>query len=220
VRILDDIEGWIKLKLKQSNGVTIKKAIEKYLNKTNEILLFMDKDRFVEKLKEFKPLREVYERLGFAETIIEKKVRRFERIPLTEPLPSLNTSSEVLNLLSSYDCSNIEIGILTFLSGVREVEDHYIIGEVEADLLAVSKITLEVQVLDYLVPTHIIWDCAANGERFLDSLTLCAEYFFKTYNNSALAENTSFAHEYAIQSAEKAGGEKYVDFYQLLLGDW
>lgn len=93
-------------------------------------------------------------------------------------------------------------------------------GEVEADLLAVSKITLEVKVLDYIVPTHVISDCAANGERFLDSLALCAEYFFKTYNDSALAENISYAHEFAIQSAEKAGGEKYVDFYQLLLGDW
>lgn len=180
----------------------------------------MDRDRFVVKLKEFTPSREVYEKLGFSEAFIAKMIRSHECVPIEELRINPEPNSEILKLLSFYDCSTVEIGVLSFNNEVSEVEDYYIIGNVEADLLALNKITLEIQVLDYLVPTHVIWDCAANGECFLDSLALCAEYFFKTYNDAALAENTSFAHEYAIQSAEKAGGEKYADFYQLLLGDW
>lgn len=126
----------------------------------------MNNDSFVVKLKEFTPSREVYEQDGYSEFLIEKKLRKCECVPLAKPLTNPNNKSEILNLLSSYDCTNVEIGVLTFNNEVSEDGDYYIIGNVEADLLALNKITLEIQVLDYLVPSHVIWACAANGERF------------------------------------------------------
>jgi hypothetical protein len=179
----------------------------------------MDKDHFVIKLKDFTPSREVYDKLGLSEAFIAKVIRSHQCVPFSELRFNPEPNNEIFKLLSSYDCSTVEIGVLTFNNEVSEVGNYYIIGNVEADLLALNRITLEIQVLDYLVPSHVIWDCAANGERLLDALALCAEHFFKIHHNSALSENASFIHEHVLQCAEKAGGEKYVDFYKLLLGD-
>ena len=178
----------------------------------------MDKDEFALKLKMFKPSKEAFLPYGFKEGEIEKMVRRYDCIPVDAKTYPSDVNSEVLKLLYSYDCSIVEIGILTFSKKVEEIEDYFIIGEVEADILALNKITLEVQVLDHSNLSWVIWPCASNGNYFLDALLLSVEYFSQLLNKPELAANPSFAYEYVLRCSEKAGGDKHIEFYKLLLG--
>ncbi|NII26637.1 hypothetical protein HB364_16225 [Pseudoflavitalea sp. X16] len=180
----------------------------------------MKKDEFVIELKKYNLSRGDLEKLHISEELIDKEIRNHVCVLRKQPLINLFVNSEVVSLLNYYDCTNVVIGVLTFSGEIDETDDYYLIGQVEADLLAINKITLEVQVLDYLDLNHVIFNCAVNGESFLDAILICAEYFSHVLKSDDLTVDKLFTFNYVQQSAEKAGGDKYIEFYKLLLVYW
>jgi hypothetical protein len=64
----------------------------------------------------------VYEKLGLSEAFISKMIKSHECVPFAEPRSNTETNIEIFKLLSSYDCSNIEIGVLTFNIEASDME--------------------------------------------------------------------------------------------------
>ncbi len=178
----------------------------------------MNKDSFVKEIKRYTPSRDDFKGLGVSEGFIERELKKYDCFQREAPISNVFINSEVLHLVNWYDCSKLEIGVLRFSNIISETEDHYLIGEIEADVLAVNKITLEIEVLDYTDLNWVIWSCAQNGQMFLDAILLSAEYFSKMLTNDDLNQDTAFRHKYVLECAEKAGGGKYIEFYKLLLG--
>ena len=129
----------------------------------------------------------------------------------------LYTEDPLLSLVNCYDCSKVEIGCISFLESPIEEIGFYQVGNVDADILAINKITFKVEVLDYTSKNHVIWECAVNSDNFLNALLLCAEILTARLKN--LSEDDPLISEEDINHcANTAGGEEYTDFYQMLIG--
>ncbi|HZH63780.1 MAG TPA: hypothetical protein VEY10_02740 [Flavisolibacter sp.] len=180
----------------------------------------MEAENFVTELKKLSPPKSAYLNLGYPPSLAAEKLKAYECMSLnTKELSHQYFGNNVLlELLCNYNCSKIEIGVVSFVEKLVEVEDYYIIGNVEADILALNKLTLEVEVLDHENLDWTIWSCAANSEYFLNAILKCAEYFNKTICSNELSENSAFTYEYVLQCSDKAGGDKYIEFYKMLLG--
>lgn len=177
----------------------------------------MNAELFVAEIKNYAPSRESLEKFGLSEKFISKQLSKYNCHPRSKPLTEVLLNSEVLRLINEYDCSELTIGILSFANEITENENHFFIGNVEADILAINKVTHEIQVLDYTNLNWVINGCASNGATLLDALFQCIVFFSKSVDLDD-AEKNKLTYEYVLFSSEKAGGEKYVDFYKLLLG--
>lgn len=177
----------------------------------------MTSSEFAQKLEKLTPSKESFLKLGYSSDMVNKRLSEYKCIG-KEYIPQSYLNDDLLRLLTSYDCSAIQIGVVSFAKKIQEEENFYILGDVEADILALSKITLEVQVLDHENIDWVIWTCAANGGYFLDAMLCAAEFFSIRIKNTELANDINFTYENVLKCATKAGGEKYIDFYKMLLG--
>ena len=73
---------------------------------------------------------------------------------------------ELVSLIKNFDCGNLQIGLISFFEEPLIEPLHLLIGNVELDILAINKSTLEIEVLDHDMRDHLIWSCASNGEAF------------------------------------------------------
>jgi hypothetical protein len=178
----------------------------------------MTPEYFVLKLKEVSPTKEILAANGFGDEEITQIMKSYACAPRAD---HINASSDtLLRLLSAYDCSNLEVGLIRFKEEVVEEVAYYIVGEVEADILGISKTTKEVCVLDHTISEHVVSFCASNSDAFLDALLSFASFLYQRLKNDTLFANTAFTKHWVHVCADKAGGEKYLDFYKMLLGDF
>lgn len=178
----------------------------------------MTPEYFVLKLKELSPTKEILAANGFGAEEIAQIMKSYT---CASRAGCVNSPSDtLLRLLSAYDCSNLEIGLIRFKREVVEDIAYYIVGEVETDILVISKTTKEICVLDHTVPEHVVSFCASNSDAFLDALLSFATFLFQRLKDETLFDNTAFIKHCVYVCAEKAGGEKYLDFYKMLLGDF
>lgn len=177
----------------------------------------MLKEQFAKELKKLTPAKEDFINLGYSFELANNRLKEYECIFKGEDFKRY-TNDELLDLLTFYDCSGLQIGIISFAKEIKENADYYLIGEAEADILALSKVTLEVIVLDHENTDWPIWTCAANGEHFLDAILHTASFFSSRIKNPKLVSNISYTYSNVLQCTDKAGGEKYLDFYKVLLG--
>ena len=180
----------------------------------------MKKDEFVFRLKQLAPSREDYHRLNFSDDSITELIKRFECNPLNNDLFNSIKNDEILELLNTYDCSKVEIGLLNLNKTVQEFPNYYLIGKIDSDIIALNKITLEIETLDHEGRNHLLWSCAASSKRFLNSILTAAEFFSRRIKDPGLANNKVFTNEYVLNCTDKAGGKKYIDFYKMLLGNF
>jgi hypothetical protein len=175
----------------------------------------IDKETFAQRLQELAPSKEELRRFDVDEQFIEFFRARFFCTPKPRSNNRLLTDATVLSLLQDFDCSKVEIAIITFLLDPVEGVTHYIFGNAEQDILALNKISGEIEVLDYADNTHVIWSCASSGESFLEALLVSAEYL----TNKLKSDNSHDKETYLFQHCvDVAGGHKYANFYQMLLG--
>lgn len=178
----------------------------------------MTPEYFVLKLKELSPTKDILSANGFSDEEIAQIMKSYTCAPRAG---HVNVHSDtLLRLLSAYDCSNLEIGLIRFKEEVVEDVSYYIVGEVEADFLGISKTTKEVHVLDHTVPEHVVSFCASNSDAFLDALLSFASFLYLRLKNETLLDNTTFTKLWVQVCTDKAGGEKYLEFYKMLLGDF
>jgi len=171
---------------------------------------------FVEKLKQLAPLPSELVGRGLSNDFIDYFIRRYICLPRIR-LNKFYNKGAIFNLINEYDCSTMEIANISFVQSVIEKDNYYQVGNLEQDILSINKISLEIEVLDFAEPRHRIWSCASNQENFLDALLLCADFYTKKVKSQLHTTDHTHALEIAYLCSEKAGGTKYLDFYEMLL---
>lgn len=126
----------------------------------------MNKEMFVDTLIKLAPSIEELKKHGLPDNFINQFIGSYRCYPKKSGNINIFTNDELLLLLQSYDCSKVEIGIVSFLNEIVETENHFEIGRVEQDTLFVNKVSLEVEVLDHENMNHVIWSFASNGKNF------------------------------------------------------
>lgn len=176
----------------------------------------MDESLFVEKLKELAPSKEDFSGYDVPDEFIEQIIKAYNCLPKKDRAIVI-TTDPLLALVTNYDCSNVEIGTIKFNESFTERVNYFDVGRVDADILCINKVSKKVQVLDYNKPTHIIWECASNSEKFMEALLICSKYLVSKLQDHAGDESSLTCLKYVNLSSEAAGGEEYREFYKMLL---
>ncbi len=129
-----------------------------------------------------------------------------------------NVSNPVLDLINRFDVSTLEIGMITFLKPVVEIEQRWLVGKDELLPIVINQLTEEVTVEQITPNRHTIQLCARSGGNFLAALLSIACFLGKCSYDTQLYEDDLAKYEQARKCAELAGGERYRSFYQYLLG--
>ncbi|WP_109693961.1 hypothetical protein [Chitinophaga deserti] len=160
---------------------------------------------------------EVYKQHGWSEKFIEDTFKRHTFLP-KEPSNTIPECVDpILNLVRSFDVSNVEIGMVRFNDKIVNGQDYIIFGRAETDDLVISKITNEILLLESGI-NHVLYYCASNSTTFLNALLQIAPIFQQRGIDVNLFENDAAQIKFASAFGETAGGEKYKDFYRMLLG--
>jgi len=178
----------------------------------------MNAEIFIRRLKELAPSVEDFKNYNVSENYIKDHISRYDCKPRYNTYFNIITSDEILQLLQAYDCSKVGIGNLSFVNEVIEAEDYYQIGNVELDILVLNKITLEIEVRDHDSLDYVIWPCASKSDLFLEALLACAVFLRSLLSNPLLEQDKDYMLDVVNLCSEKVGGEKYLDFYKMLLG--
>jgi len=173
---------------------------------------------FVEKLKLLAPSKDSLKKRNLPDDFINRFIQSYHCDAKSRINLDFYSNDVILKLLQYYDCSKVEIGIVTFASEINEEENFYQIGNVEQDILALNKTLLSIEVLDYANTNYIIWKCASSSSNFLDALLLCTEFFTLRVIDFSLGDDNKYLLERVNLCTEKAGGNQYRDFYKMLLG--
>jgi hypothetical protein len=178
----------------------------------------MDQDIFVTRLRKLAPAFEDFGERNLSDLFKKNFIERYYCPPKPKISQKSYSIDPIISLLQYYDCSKVEIGVVTFLKEIVEEVNYYQIGNIEQDILSVNKTILQIEVLDYLNRDHVIWECASNSGRFLEALLLSAEYFTSRIKSPSLINNHNYTFDRVDMCTEIAGGETYIDFYKMLLG--
>jgi hypothetical protein len=150
---------------------------------------------------------------GYSEKLAIKTVNTFN---IKKRKEKSNFNDELLELVDSYTAKNLEIGIVKFYENIVERSNFLIVGNVEADWLIVDKLTGFIKVIE-LHSEISLWDCAANGSKFLDAMLKAKLYIMKSSLDDKLLRN-EFDCTVAEECGRSAGGDQFIEFYKMLLG--
>jgi hypothetical protein len=78
--------------------------------------------------------------------------------------------------------------------------------------------TGEVVVVDESQLAHVIWPAAVDGGHLLEALLIAADFLKRRAMDEVDYEDFAAAGAAAERCADAAGGERYLDFYRMLLG--
>ncbi len=125
----------------------------------------------------------------------------------------------LLDLVLSFDASEVEIGMVCFSDKAETQGDAIVVGEVESDPLLVDRATGEIRVEEFGSDGHLLWRCARSEHEFLDALIVVADWSARAMEALEGVPVKSTDRDSAITNAAKlAGGGEYRDFYLMLLG--
>jgi hypothetical protein len=65
---------------------------------------------------------------------------------------------------------------------------------------------------------HLLWRAAKSGANLLEALLIAARFLAKTGVEALDFNDPTIAQPFALECATAAGGDKYLDFYKMLLG--
>lgn len=126
------------------------------------------------------------------------------------------SSNELFDLYDGWNVSKVEVGMIRFTGICFENPLGTEVGQVEADPLILLP-SNELVVMEYASNGHLLWEVARTPGDFLAAVAAAAKFLNERgcglidYNDFGLAQVT------AVRCAELAGGEKYRDFYYMLL---
>jgi hypothetical protein len=174
----------------------------------------MDANTFVKKLLEIVPTYQTLKALELPDDFILKIIDTYHIKPKEKT--SKYYEDDILELINSYDVSKIEIGMITFLNEIIENEELYIIGKADADYLVINKLTNEIEIHDEVDPEYIKLYCAKDSSSFLNTLIISCAFFNECAINKNLWKDKIKTYAKILECADKAGGEKYLDFFLIL----
>jgi hypothetical protein len=177
----------------------------------------MTEGEFIKRLREIPFAEEKYIEVGSGEAFIKRTLARYNPIQKTECIDLLG-SDPILNLVNTYDLSATDIGMVCFEYAISENEDYIVFAKFESEPVGISKIRKEIVMLSDETGLEGL-SCAMNSEKFLDSLIVAGEFLESLIINRA-ADSQEIICAMAHNCADLSGGQKYLDFYKLMLGCW
>jgi hypothetical protein len=176
----------------------------------------MTVSEFVSKLAAAAPCIEELQKIGLSET----EAMAFRKSSFCEPrdVPlGIPEANELFTLMNLWDLSAIEIGMVSLASAPAETPEGVRVGCVEADPLGMHA-DGELVVYEMGVPGHMLWPVAQSPNTFLKALAVAASFLGDRVVGKIDFEDFDAARNAARQCAALAGGERYDDFYSMLLG--
>ena len=176
----------------------------------------MDIKTFAEQLAHLSPSEAELVQLGISRVSAQHFRRSFvchEQHSATGP-----NASEIDEFLTSWDCSNVAIGMLRFSVPQRDRLGNVQIGWVEDDPVMITVEMGEICVFEQGQMTHMLWAAATNLPRFLDALIPAADFLAKRAIGKIDFDDPGVGRPVAEKCLLLAGGEKYRNFYLMLLG--
>lgn len=178
----------------------------------------MKAEEFVQKLAELAPSVEQLISMGITRIDTERQ-SYFALKKLGKSDSESKYTDELFRLANDFNLENVEIASITFFKDIKEFRNFYIFGKADLDLLSLNKDNGEIVTLDYTAECSIMYECALDGNKFLDALSEAAKYFELCGRDDSVYEDNNFAKSEALRFANLAGNpERYYPFYSLLLG--
>ena len=177
----------------------------------------MDVATFVTQLAEAAPSASDLEKCGLAGEQADEFVKSFHCVRRDRPLTEPSGSDLVLELLRNWDLSKVEIGMARFPGAHVEPSGMIRIGCVEADPLVILS-NGEIVAHELGTNEHLLWHVAKNGSTLLEALVIAARFLGERAVGKIHFDDYRAARSIASQCAFAAGGNKYADFYKMLLG--
>ncbi len=178
----------------------------------------MSEKDFVDRLKGTPFPKERYLSIGLDEDYIREKTSAYN--PKLKEVLAQNTyiNDPLARLVSDYDMSRTEIGMVRFGSNVSETEDYFCIGKFEVDFICVSKLSHEVVIVGFDDPLGIAYKCAQNSAMFLDAMIVAGKFLENCGVDKNLFNNQNSICLIAERCSDLAGGMDYLNFYKVLIG--
>lgn len=174
----------------------------------------MKANDFVEGLKNIKVEADLMKLEGLSDEFIEGLRKRY----ILNYIGDISVSSyPIIRLIENYDCSDLEIGMITFNAIIEETENYIYFGKFEIDNLVIEKITGKILMKEYDTD-HIFYECAQNDSLFLKALLSIATFIEKSSFDEKLRDNVALNIQMAEEFGDIAGGEDYYFFYKMMLG--
>jgi hypothetical protein len=120
--------------------------------------------------------------------------------------------------MRDWHTGSVEIGMLRLLDEPITFDNGIQVGTVEGDPLIIAQVTGEVIVVESHADSHILWYVAASTQALLLALLGAAQFLGKIGKEEIDFRDTGVAKIAARECTRLAGGEKYLDFYMMLLG--
>jgi hypothetical protein len=173
---------------------------------------------FVDRLAQLAPSREELLEAGLNEEEARSWIASFVCRPRRR-IKTLGIET-IFELFNDWDVSNITVGMIKLSELTLRSTGDFCIGTVEADPLIVAAGSGEVFVEELYSPGHRLWPVAVDASAFLDALISAAEFLSNRPSESAYLEEGERAEfrQQARRCAEAAGGDRFNDFYQMLIG--
>ena len=156
--------------------------------------------------------------LGLNDDSAAEMIAQYHVCPRSSPLEITFLGNDVvIEFIKTYEVANLEIGMVDFLTTPLYYGDNLQFAKVELDPMVLS-ISGEILVTDWQQPDHIMWRCAIDGAHLFDALVIASQFLTLTMLNDDIENDETLALSVANSAAITAGGEKYVSFYQMMLG--
>lgn len=174
----------------------------------------MEAAAFVEKLRTIEIDASLLKKQGVSDEFIEDIKRAY--IVLPKAL-SIESQYAIVELVENYDCSNLEIGMVTLTAKTEESGNFIYFGKANEHDLAIDTITGAVVLLESGFD-DLLFNCAQNDRCFLSAIFNAALFLEKRAVEVDLYENVELNIQMAEEFGDMAGGSAYYDFYKMMLG--
>lgn len=171
---------------------------------------------FIQKLKAIPFAPDIYLREGVSPEFVKKRISSYNPQLKSGIAAAYLGEDELIKLISSYDLTLTEIGMISFLSIPISNVDKIFFGKFEVDMLAIDKITGEIRCYEHS-KDNVLWACAKNAGAFLDAIYEGCCFLEKRVIDENLYNDESLSESVVDYCAEIAGGQQYRDFYNVLL---
>jgi hypothetical protein len=183
----------------------------------------MQAELFVRQLLFCAPTTDKLNELGLSEAEATEFIRSYAclpKSPATTRPPIKDASDPLIELLSNWDLSNVQIGMVSFLDAPEvSKEGHVQIARVELDPLFITADGREVVVSEAGSEKHLLWRASKTGGQLLDALIVAAKFLTQRAVQEINMDDSDAAKRIAELCATLAGGTEYHPFYAMLVGD-
>lgn len=159
----------------------------------------MNAKEFADKMNFIEP--KIDDSAAFDESFINQHLNIFKFYPKGQGIKS---DDPIVELLTNYEASNVEIGMINFISEPNEKGEYLFFGRFDADDLVIHKKTGRVQLKEF-GKAHILCDCAENSALFLDALYCSAMHLGQIPLGAEEEEDPAIVCDKARECSIKAG---------------